>query len=861
MTEVLQHKIDNNEKKEHLDLKNDKLYKKLLQAVKNKEDSVKVIDAKRNEISIQELPEFYEKIQKQTQDGITSVLENLKKTAKAHYDKLITIFWSEEDFINDIFDTYLNSRISSWEVSEKAFSKNYWEDYIWGLVEFDYKSKSDFIEAFKSFYISKEDAKSVKEYFWDNKFTWQEAQKLNEILSSFEVWNYYEDSISGKLSERSKELLYSIELISIDVDFSDEETFSWLKSLNLIKNWKIDVNTAIQIVAFTQWKIDYVLDVNGKPLNKKELNTLLLYSLADDNKDLQKFEKVISTYNLENDLYFLIKTFWVDDVSEILNFNNPEGFRVNAEKYLIKVTEDKKEKFISIVKKILPDYSKEDFEKAKFDRIEDFLKLFMNSKINFAELDQIVDSYFKETIDNQVSAKLIKSFLRQFLTSDSLRELKSKLINSEIKDPIDFFISKFELFLKSNGESADTDEVKYILFNVFTTYAKKLAKQTNIETITSSDSFKKLEKKFELSGANPYQAGILAYHISQYAIDKNNGVIDDNLLRSEGLKQYLQEKLNLWIRVVASSTKEWANVWINSWLSSTKNILDLLPKITLSETLHIDKKTIEEVKQNNKFLETIEKYEKMWYEGYLRYVEQIENEKKLVEQQWGVITTVKDFNEQDFPEFKWGNKNISVFSTEEAWLYNVKVKIPSKEWNKSVVIETIALTPEAANKSILLKITDLYFGLPISFETWQADDFQGIIFSNISERILTDKDLVEMKKFYKTYALLLLKENKVNVKHFLNLNWIDLNNIDNNDEFIKFGKAFSAWIKDHLWLSWLKLAGSKNTFYKLDKFNPLVKKAIQSKDKWSALKEEILDNSIDNWIFAKAKSFIKKIWS
>ena len=641
------------------------------------------------------------------------------------------------------------------------------------------------------------------------------------------------------------------------------------------KDWRIDINVLLSLIGLVQNISDDVINKNLKNLSLEQKKDIIAYSLLHlfSEKDQKFLKKELGTDNI----VFLIKNIWIQNSFELLkHLLKDKKWKTNwnidsiVGKYSIFISEKNKGKFLDIIKKFDLDYSEDRFEASKVENIKKFIVLFTNSDFDKKKLEKNMDLIFENVKGlNNEKRNQIKKFLVNFLTWEWLNELKHKLYEWKINDPISYILTKL-----SSQINVDRGKIKSLynsLYTLFTNYANKLVKKSKTETILSTDTFKKVEKDLELNSKgeiNPYQASIVAYYACEYAVKNNNWKIDNNLLRKTEFIDYLKQKI--WIKNKKENkignnrktsiveqpgnlVRQMIDVWDTGF--SNANLYqffsdNFLSNFSLSGTYEIDKKTLEELKQDQSLLDKIQEYKKMGYEGYIRYMEQIENEKKLLKETGWTISREIPLNEVDKSLLEWWNE-VNISTKEIGWIYKVIAVLPEKKH----AIEVVSLTKEDANKELLKELTKYQFGIKISFDNWTPDDFWKLIDTDITKWILTSKDLDEIKEFYQVYAINLL-ENDILPKDFLSKNWLELKDV--YDNFTDFAKHFSEWMKNHMSIWWLKPIW---TVFYIDVFDPTIRKVIDEKYKWSEIKEKILDNQNDYGILEKAKWFIKKIWS
>ena len=857
-------KIKSNEK---LDLKNDPEYKLLYKNFWK----VKILDKNNNPVSKDNLPDFYKKIKEESFKQIDKVLQNSKSN-------VVELFWSKEKFEEAVFKEALDFSIGYWIIRKDLLSL---KDHVSGLLEFNYKSKDDFKNAFRNFYIWKEDADFIKKTYGTEKITWQQSKKLGNILSCFGIGGNYSNLISWKLNKENITLLSQLSGNFWDLpNFSGKKYFWYLKNLWLIQNWKIGINTAIDIIWLLQWKVDFIQNINWEKIDN---NKIFIYDLASYSIFEQSILDKINDKNFWDEVSFLIKNIWLSNTSDLFdiyfkNLSTKNEILHKTAWWLwpnkselinnlsIKIWEKNKDKFINIIHNLFPEYSynKKNFETSKFQHIDKFILLFTNTDFNnkkFEEnLAQDINNEFSQKTNKPFKYNQIESykpkiitFLWNFFKKDGwIDNLKKQLSKWNIKDPINYMVQDFlnkETDWKDLKDSASRKLLNKLFYSIFSKYAEKIAKYWETKDILSSSTFQKLEKTIELKSKdiNPYQASITSYYLCEYAIKNNNWKIDNKLLNSPWFKEFLEK--NIWINIQNIKHK---TTIVNGKKVKVMNTNDfdnnLFNNLNLwDETFTINEKTIEDFKQNNKLEEIAEKYKQMWYEWYIHYEEQVENEKKLLKETGSISKTIP-INKSELFKNSQNLQKIDIKSKEKDGIYTIEAMIPGEK----NIIQIKSLSIKDANSSLIKEITWKQFWINISFDNWSADDFSKIINTDITKWSLNWQDIENIKKFYQTYAVELV-ENGDLPKKFLRENNLKISDIYNN--FDNFSKAFSSWMKSHLSLWGIKPLW--NEFY-IDKFNPTVKQVIEHKYEWNKIKENTLDKQ-NIWIFWKIKNFFWKI--
>ncbi len=837
---------------------NDEAYKKLLSMKEVKVD----IDWKNKVLSKQELPEFYKNLKSEAVDTIKAIVNNSNSNVLKFFDN------DSDKFANEVFNKYFSHHldVSTW-INRNFVGKEIWNNSLVSLLKLNFKNKEDFFEAFQNVYIKEKTMDFLKWLFSNDKnISWQNVQKVNNILSSFELWDKYSDYTFWKITDDSLELLNKVN--ALDLSIADLSSFwyddkSRLKKLNLINSeWKLNVNTAIQVVAFLQWKIDKIVDINGNELSEDQKQQLTLYALESIWLDNKKYDKFVKEHNLKSDLIFLVHTIWLNNTADLFDNlidNKWKDINKIVWKYAINVWELQKERFLKIVNKINKEqkYTEKEFESSKQEQIKQFLALFLDANPS-ETINKLTDDLVHQLqIKDQSKYENLKKLISFVFSKEEISKIQQWLLDGTINDPIKAIYEKLKnsndklsAILNSKGK-----QIKKILYAYFLDYSKKILTKNKLDIFSSDSSFWKIEKDLEKNGLNSYQASVVAYYTSEYVTnwkwkEKYKWQITSALFKDKDFQEFLKNKLR------AKKHKQDGD--INSTVDemvgkdSISKLIKQLSNIKLPESISFGKGTIESLKQNNLLAEKIQQYEEMWYSGYVHYVEQIENEKNLLKETGASVEKVPVNNSLLFknnPE--WNSEKIEIKSKEVDWLHIVEARIPGT----NEVIEVKSLTKEQANKALLWDLTQAQFWIKLFFDNWTADDLWKIFETDITKEVLTSDDLNSLKEFYQTYAVYLIKNNIVK-KDFFSENWLELKDIYEN--FDRFAKAFSSWLKDHLSVGWIKSLA--NEFY-IDPFDSSVKEILDNKYRWKEIKEEILDNNWNSWVFGKIRWFMQKLFS
>ena len=163
------------------------------------------------------------------------------------------------------------------------------------------------------------------------------------------------------------------------------------------------------------------------------------------------------------------------------------------------------------------------------------------------------------------------------------------------------------------------------------------------------------------------------------------------------------------------------DIYNNKKIDSADSSENFLSNFILPENkeYEIDKKSLESIKQDQALLDKIQEYKQMGYEGYIHYMEQIENEKKLLKEMGTISKEISSNESLLFSNSKENSDEIEIKSTQIGGVHIIESKLPGTD----KIIQVESLTKEDANKELLKELTKYQFGMKISFDNWTPDDF------------------------------------------------------------------------------------------------------------------------------------------
>ena len=833
----------------------------------------------------------YLKIKKQAINKVTNILQNYESSSKIlsffdnSVEKLVSCL--SIMYVNKIFIPAFQGKKLNKYLLTQYFTNYIWKFKLPSLLSVDtYKNKMDFLNAYERFWVKAKQVNFIKQLFGKEKYTWQEAKKLNAILEHFKVADI---KISGQLADKQK--LTKVQDNPMTFTFRDIK----IKSSSLFKklwllSWEniLDINIMLDVVLFLQGKTDNVRLPNGKNLSNDNKLVLVkeILKWSTDNDSL--LESKIEKYQMANDLVLLVRNIGIKNTLNLI-MNSPNVGRLEWLLSTLVVTIPSSN--LNIIKEILnklsPNYDVSKLETLKSSKILDFLQTFMKAWVSKAELTKTCNSLLsKLPISPDLKNKLL-DFTIDFFMGEKIINMLHLLVKWKIHNPFDYLINQYIFYLWTLDYEVKKSKYRRLIgdffVKIFKKYSKKAIDRERINVVTSLPLFKKIEDTLESSGLNSYQASLITYYIIDY-YRKIKKPITKDVLTSDDFKQYLKQHISSNINNVDKffANKFWIKLSIldkiitkffskpHSKDSVSTSVVDKLSASInkkfpdgLNKNLDNDTKSaLDSINQLDKLNEldsldrVVDKYSKEFDKGYTAYVEKQSAEKKLLHNSDWVIANKlpidsKNLSDEDFSKFsKTSQADFVLVSSFNNGIHEIKVKLP---WEKQI-LHVESLSKEKANKEIFKEFMISKFWINLSFDNWTADDFAKILDMDITKDSIKEEDFKNLEAFFQTYVMSLIQDGIIS-KDFLRKYNLSPKDVYSSINRYDFFRCLNQELK-----SKLKLGGLKSlwdNFY-FDLFDPGVKEILSSKYKWKSMKESVLDGNTDTkTIFGSIMSWFK----
>ena len=570
-----------------------------------------------------------------------------------------------------------------------------------------------------------------------------------------------------------KEQINNEPIIRIDNlgDNLKEYDFSYIAD-KLKPKETVSINELSMLNLFLSWKIQdlekYFWSNYKEKLNKLSKkcwfnNTKKLKNYIYD-KEIKKYtnnRKIQNNANIFYNLPLKKAEYIINIIDNYIVDNNPKI----KQKYLKRLyselsmmnNNDKtnlSSKLNSFLKKegIKPIEDKE-IENTYNEKVENVF-LIMNWIDWWLDKDTIYDKFLSwlENIWKKITdINNFKKAFQKFLNPDNIENLKKDFAKNSWS-PMQFFMDKifnssnFWKYLNSYWKLNDVEKAKIV--NLFMSVIKDNLKK------------KKLSKSIDLIKNNKEIERIINPLF-------NNEFKNNNNDKSSKFKKDLL-KLNFEYDISTIIPKNWIltkkvieqkqdkmlkkQIWNSEWeinnehLEKAKNILNSFKKKIPSEWLKFDVNKLKEIRDNLKLIKKIEKdqqlYNKLGYEWYLNYYENIEAEKKLLEWTWWLRKTFISIEESPFKDKSLDSNKVETIYEEKGWIHTIYMHLPWIE-NKIIKIESLKLSD--TNKEAINVFFNKKFWFPIKIK-WNIDEVNKLVSqkADISNNSIWSDDFKEI---------------------------------------------------------------------------------------------------------------------
>jgi len=625
----------------------------------------------------------------------------------------------------------------------------------------------------------------------------------------------------------------------------------WKNNINEVKSMIYDDFLSTIILWPTDKKI---LDNFKKMFYKLPLYKAkrLLFSIGSffSYLNLKDKKNYIFTYNilkqevLENAMYMNL-----GDRKELLIWIN-------------KILDEKKVIWLDWIKKI----DEKDVEKKHKQEINDLLLI--SRWIDKINIENVI-KWFKSDWFEIRNFHEVKSILKDMFSKDNIEQFKKEFSNGNFSTPLEFFVSKleeknlFNYIIKKWKNPIDNSSKHNITFKLMQFVLKQIKWETILKTKeliewnkiinniidTSANKYFKIDNpqeklKKDLALAN------LKYEIGSALVKKNQDTITKDFLNKnkKNILEKIQKQFGVWVK------KLWK---LSTYYLNIVKVYDDLIKNLPEAGVKLDKKLINELKENKEIIKNVEKdfqkYKELWYEWYMAYIEEIETRKKLLlNDSNGSMKTYVPISESPFRN-KGDSWKVETIYEEIWWIHTIYMKIP---W-KDNIVRVDALHLADANNELISSYFEEICGLNINLKG-SVDDLNKFV----SEQTDISKDAICSQDFDEIN----LKAQNIIYHNFYVNGWqkekdfLKKNNIQ--DPYLlytkprEFWERFSKWLKKETSIWGIKpdINGYTIDLAMLDKNLLDIEKAKKTKEK-------ILDTWQNKNIFSRTINTLKKLFS
>lgn len=229
----------------------------------------------------------------------------------------------------------------------------------------------------------------------------------------------------------------------------------------------------------------------------------------------------------------------------------------------------------------------------------------------------------------------------------------------------------------------------------------------------------------------------------------------------------------------------------------------------------------------------MEQARKLWYERYMEYVSQREQDKELLQNNWGLISNSISVSESmfDTQASEW----VQTKFKKEDWIYIFQMRLP---WEEDI-IQVQSLNCQVWNQELMYQYFHRQYDLPLEF-TWNADMLNKLVTSStdVSREGIGSGDIANIDNFFKNYIYKRFYENWwTKEKNFLKEN--NLNIYDMYSKPHEFMNHFSQAMRNSVW--WIEIDFDK---YKI---------GLDTID-WSYFDKDVFRKT-ENEVFSKWREF------
>jgi len=742
-------------------------------------------------------------------------------------------------------------------------------------------------------------------------------QSNEELITPLEFWlledKFWISEITQYIDPNEPVIPINFNKLS---DYSTEIS-EYIDSKKELLKWKLSINDLIIISLMLDNNIAELKKYFPSNLDKKLQEISKKFGFGNFNelradiveKNIYIFETTDS--KLKDSLIRVLKNIplplnIIDEVSwYIISLDyflqkwKENGFRRDKEKFLDLLLNIPEKYRKVILEKIIDPYINsrlKDEEKIWEKDIENTYKRKLRSLYLIMEglewgenIDELADLFIWKLKSKDISISNPKEFKEKFknlLSPENIAELEKEFANYKWS-VMNFFIEKvfadgwlWQYFIFPNKHSKASGDKKMQVVNIL---LEVLENKFKVEkTLKEIDSVEKNKdflnyfdkafdkifwKKWDITSAERVKRDLLKIKLETILLKyvPKNWVLTKEIIEKNKQKilKLLEEELPGNLKRVnekiegnknISSKNNTAMQYLSKLEAVLNNFIDFMP----DEWLKFDKKGLDDIERLNNFIKSIEKdrelYQKLGYEWYIRYYEQVEAEKKLVETQKDKVSVdTVSIKESPFSNEPGDPNKLSTKFEKEAWLYKLYVRMPDSKNKKDEILEIKWLDIEAVNKRALEEYIKRTYDFNIEFK-WNSDYLNKLVSNdtNIVEDPIIPEDFLHVnEKFinilYHNFYVNWFKQEK----EFLRKNNLEDPYLLYTDTKEFFSKLVEWLKKESIW--WITPNFDKFTI-NLDEVSP----ELLDLNKAKQTKEKILDKWPEKKIWFIGK--IGEVW-